>query len=220
MMITLAWIALIAMSGPLGAELADTEGDLLLLEAELDREQEILNERRKQLEQRKFELQLMKARRKLDGAVETPEEAAFRLELLRIHAEAQQKRAISIAELDQLAETMEVLQKGDGRVGRPRAFGPRAKAIEEENLAARKEVKTRSQELMQEILTSMETILNEQGSLNDAEYQWLLSHTKSANNAWPALDQATLERVKFLIQMEHRRRNPPPAKENKNFEYP
>ena len=221
------FFALLAAGMPLSAQPAESEAELIVLEAglleleaELDQEQKKLNERRRELNLRKLQLQLRKEQRNPAGAAETPEAAAARVALLQAHAQARKTRATWIAELTTLDERMETLRKDDGRIGAPRAFGPRAKAAEEQNQAARKQIELQRQQLEHAVLTSMQTNLSQNGSLNDAEYKWLETRINPPADAATTLDEATMNWAKMIHKMERDRRNPPPATDENRFEYP
>lgn len=209
-LIAMAFLCMLATNGPLSAQPAVTEEELLLMEAELAKEEAKLAGRRKELELLKLQQQLRKQGQQ-PAAASASEAAAAQVALARNHAQAQRTRLTWLAELDKLDVTMETLQKGDGRIGGPRAFGPKAKALEEKNLAARKQNILRRQQVESAILTSMQTVLSQGGSLTDDEYKWLESETKPTPENISPMDEATLKWAKTVLQIEKDRRNPPPA---------
>lgn len=205
-------ITLFVTSVPIRAQ-QGTEAELLALEADLDQEQEKLNERRKELDLRK--LQLRTEGGSVPGAAETPTEAAARVALLRSHAQASRSRTEWIEELGTLGEKMNALEKGEGRLGGPRPFGPKAKALEEGKQARIKVIELRRQQLENLILTSMQTILTEKGALTDAEYKWLESQISQTKGAPTAMDDATQRWAQLVLNMEKDRRNLPPPVQQK-----
>jgi len=204
-------IAFLATSPPLIAQHAGTEAfleaELLALEAELDREQQELTERRKQLDLRKLQLQLLKQSRKPETKTDNAEDAADRVALLQAHAQAKKTRAAWLAEFNTLSENIASLQKGQDRIGRPRAFGPKAKATEESNELKRTQLEQQRQQIEQAILTSMQTVLSQKGVLDDTEYHWLQNLVASNDDNPSALDEATLSWATMILKIERDRRD-------------
>jgi hypothetical protein len=205
-------ISLLVAAFPLVAKPEATEAELRALETELNREQEKLDERRRDLELRKLQLKLRKEGRDVpSGAELTPHDRAAQLARLQALAHAEKTRALWIGEWGKLGESLENLKKGDGRMGSPKAFGPKAKEMEARNQAARKQIETRLDELENLILTSMQTTLAESGGLNDTEFAWLESRTSGTGEDSTALDEAALRWMESLLKMEKKRRKPPGA---------
>jgi hypothetical protein len=206
-------ISLLMMSFPLKAESADTPAELQALERELDQEQARLDQRRQELALRKVRLELRKSGREIPNKAElSDEQKAAQLARLQAQAEAGKLRMQWMAQWERARKLQQPEEKGERRMGSPKAFGKRAKEKEEEAAAAKKLVETQIKQFEDYILTSMQTSLAEKGSLNQAELKWLevlTAEPDEEEGTAPITDEATRRRAKLIMDMEKERSEKP-----------
>ena len=206
---TFGIISLLVISPNLRAQDKNTEDEIQALELQLAKEQEKLNERRRDLELRKLQLKLLNEGRQLPPEADlSPQERAAQLARLQAHAAAEQSRSAWIAETATLKESLAKLNKGNDRIGAPKAFGPKAKAAEAATLQLKQQTEARLKVVQSAILNSMQTTLAQRGGLNDAEFEWLQTQVVEADKSTDKIDQAAHSLMEAILKMEKVRRDP------------
>lgn len=198
---------LLIMGLPVKAEPVGAEAELRALERELDEEQALLDQRRQDLQLRKQRLGLPKNGEEVPNNAEFREEdKAEQLARLQAHAQAGKLRSQWMTQWQQ-AKSMQVPEKTGSTLSTPRAIGRKGREKEEAAANAKKLVDAQIKKFEEQILTSMQTTVKDQGILNDAELKWLESLVATPANAnkdkeaAPVTDEATRRWAKLIMEL-------------------